>query len=38
LVAGSYGAATSSKRILFIQAIPVAIGLALMALGWRVLG
>jgi putative membrane protein len=33
LVAGIYGAATASKRILFIQAIPAAIGLALMALG-----
>ncbi len=32
LVAGVYGAATSSKRILFIQAVPAAIGLALLAL------
>ena len=32
LVAGLYGAATASKRILFIQAVPAAIGLALLAL------
>lgn len=32
LVAGVYGAATANKRILFIQAVPAAIGLALMAL------
>ena len=32
LVAGVYGAATSSKRILFIQAVPATIGLALLAL------
>jgi putative membrane protein len=32
LVAGVYGAATASRRILFIQAVPAAIGLALMAL------
>ena len=30
LVAGLYGAATANKRILFIQAIPAAIGLALV--------
>ena len=30
LVAGLYGAATASRRILFIQAIPAAIGLALV--------
>ena len=33
LVAGLYGAATSSKRILFIQAVPAALGLALLLLG-----
>ncbi len=32
LVAGLYGGATASKRILFIQALPAAIGLALLAL------
>ena len=32
LVAGLYGAATANRRILFIQAIPAAIGLALLAL------
>lgn len=32
LVAGLYGAATASKRILFIQALPAAIGLALLVL------
>lgn len=32
LVAGLYGAATASKRILFIQAVPAAIGLALLLL------
>ena len=30
LVAGLYGAATANKRILFIQAIPAAIGLLLV--------
>ena len=30
LVAGLYGAATASKRILFVQAVPAAIGLALV--------
>ena len=30
LVAGLYGAATASKRILFVQALPAAIGLALV--------
>ena len=30
LVAGLYGAATANKRILFIQAIPAAIGIALV--------
>ena len=32
LVAGLYGAATASRKILFIQAIPSAIGLALLLL------
>ena len=32
LVAGLYGAATASRKILFIQAIPAAIGLALVFL------
>jgi putative membrane protein len=32
LVAGLYGAATASKKILYIQAIPAAIGLALIFL------
>ncbi len=32
LVAGLYGAATASKRILFIQALPAAIGLVLLVL------
>ena len=32
LVAGLYGAATASRKILFIQAIPAAIGLALVLL------
>ena len=32
LVAGLYGAATASRKILFIQAVPAAIGLALRAL------
>ena len=32
LVAGLYGAATANKRILFIQSVPAAIGLALLAL------
>ena len=32
LVAGLYGAATANKRILFIPAIPAAIGLALVLL------
>ena len=30
LVAGLYGAATASRKILFIQAVPAAIGLALI--------
>jgi len=32
LVAGLYGAATASKRILFVQALPAALGLALLIL------
>jgi len=32
LVAGLYGAATASRKILFIQAIPAAIGLVLLLL------
>ena len=32
LVAGVYGAATVGKKILFVQALPAAIGLALIAL------
>lgn len=32
LVAGLYGAATASRRILFIQAVPAAIGLVLVLL------
>lgn len=32
LVAGLYGAATASRKILFVQAIPAAIGLALVVL------
>jgi len=32
LVAGLYGAATASKKILYIQAVPAAIGLALVFL------
>ncbi|HUN93849.1 MAG TPA: DUF1304 domain-containing protein [Burkholderiaceae bacterium] len=32
LVAGLYGAATASRRILFVQALPAAIGLALVLL------
>ena len=30
LVAGVYGAATASRRILFVQAVPAAVGLALV--------
>ncbi|MFG6446825.1 DUF1304 domain-containing protein [Roseateles sp. BYS180W] len=33
LVAGLYGAATASRRILFIQALPAAIGLLLVVAG-----
>ena len=32
LIAGLYGAATASRKILYVQAIPAAIGLALIAL------
>ena len=32
LVAGLYGAATANRRILFVQAVPAAIGLALLLL------
>ena len=32
LIAGLYGAATANRKILFIQAIPAAIGLALVLL------
>lgn len=32
LIAGIYGALTASRRILFVQAIPAAIGLALVLL------
>ena len=32
LIAGLYGAATASRKILFIQAVPAALGLALRAL------
>lgn len=32
LVAGLYGAATASRKILFVQAVPAAIGLLLVAL------
>ena len=30
LVAGLYGAATASRKILFVQAVPAAVGLALL--------
>jgi len=33
LVAGLYGAATASRKILFVQALPAAIGLALLLMG-----
>jgi putative membrane protein len=33
LVAGLYGAATASRKILYVQALPAAIGLALVLLG-----
>ncbi len=33
LIAGLYGAATASRKILFVQALPAAIGLAFTLLG-----
>lgn len=33
LVAGLYGAATASRKILYVQALPAAVGLALLYLG-----
>lgn len=36
LVAGLYGAATANRKILFIQAVPAAIGLALLFIATRV--
>lgn len=33
VVAGVFGAATASRKILFVQALPAAIGLALLFLG-----
>jgi putative membrane protein len=35
LVAGLYGAATASRKILFVQALPAAIGIALVLLASR---
>jgi putative membrane protein len=35
LVAGVYGAATANKRILFVQAVPAAVGLVLLVLASR---
>jgi putative membrane protein len=32
LVAGLYGAATASRKILFVQALPAAVGLLLLLL------
>jgi putative membrane protein len=32
LIAGVYGAATASRKILFVQALPAAVGLALLLL------
>jgi putative membrane protein len=34
LIAGLYGAATANKKILFIQAIPAALGLVLLFVGY----
>lgn len=34
LVAGLFGAATSSRKILFVQALPAALGLIVLWLGW----
>jgi putative membrane protein len=36
LVAGVYGAATASRKILYIQAAPAALGLALLLGAWAV--
>lgn len=36
LVAGVYGAATASRKILYIQALPAALGLALLLGAWAV--
>jgi putative membrane protein len=33
LIAGLYGAATASRKILFIQGLPAAVGMALVMLG-----
>jgi len=33
LIAGLYGAATASRKILFVQALPAALGLLLLVLG-----
>ncbi|WP_420714800.1 DUF1304 domain-containing protein [Roseateles sp. SL47] len=38
LVAGLYGAATASRKILFIQALPAAVGLLLFGLGSTLAG
>ena len=35
LVAGVYGAATASRKILYVQALPAAVGLALLWLAGR---
>ena len=35
LVAGLYGAATASRKILYVQALPAAVGLALLWLAGR---
>ncbi len=35
IVAGIYGAATASKRILFVQALPAAIALGLLFVAFR---
>ncbi|HPR06477.1 MAG TPA: DUF1304 family protein [Denitromonas sp.] len=32
LIAGVYGAATASRKILFVQALPAAVGLVLLGL------
>jgi putative membrane protein len=33
-IAGLYGAATASRKILFIQTVPAVLGLALLWAGW----